>query len=39
MHQQLIYADAPRAKLPVTENLAGRIINLPSSPQLKDLLK
>ena len=39
MHQQLIYADAPRAKLPVTENLAGRIINLPSSAQLKDLLR
>ena len=39
MHQQLIYADAPRAKLPVTENLAGRIINLPSSAQLKDLLQ
>ena len=39
MHQQVMYADAPRAKLPITEDFAGRIINLPSSPHLKDLLQ
>ena len=35
----LLYADAPRAKLPITEDFAGRIINLPSSAHLKDLLQ
>ena len=39
MHKQVMYADAPRAKLPITEDFAGRIINLPSSPQLEDLLQ
>ena len=39
MHKQVMYADAPRAKLPITEDLAGRIINLPSSAHLKDLLQ
>ena len=39
MHQQVMYAQAPRAKLPITEDYAGRIINLPSSPHLEDLLQ
>ena len=39
MHKQVMYADAPRAKLPITEDFAGRIINLPSSAHLKDLLQ
>ncbi len=39
MHQQVMYADSPRAKLPITEDFADRIINLPSSAHLKDLLQ
>ena len=39
MHQQVMYEQAPRAKLPITEDYAGRIINLPSSPHLEDLLQ
>ena len=34
MHQLPMYKDNPRAPLPVTESLAGRIVNLPSSPFL-----
>ncbi|HWL03527.1 MAG TPA: LegC family aminotransferase [Xanthobacteraceae bacterium] len=34
MHQLSIYADHPRADLSVTENLARRILNVPSSPFL-----
>ena len=34
MHQLPMYKDNPRAALPVTESLAGRILNLPSSPFL-----
>ena len=34
MHELSIYAGNPRAPLPVTESLARRIINLPSSPFL-----
>lgn len=34
MHQLEIYADCPRAPLPVAEDLARRIINLPSSARL-----
>ena len=38
MHTLSIYADAPRARLPQTEALAQRIINLPSSAKLVELL-
>jgi aminotransferase in exopolysaccharide biosynthesis len=31
MHQLSIYADAPRGSLPITEDLADRLVNLPSS--------
>ncbi len=34
MHRLEIYADAPRAALPVTEDLAARIVNIPSSAEL-----
>ena len=34
MHRLPMYADHPRAPLPVTESLAARIINVPSSPFL-----
>lgn len=34
MHQLPMYRDAARAPLPVTESLARRIVNLPSSPFL-----
>ncbi len=34
MHQLAMYRDNPRATLPVTESLALRIVNLPSSPFL-----
>ena len=34
MHELSIYAGNPRAPLPVTESLARRIVNLPSSPFL-----
>lgn len=34
MHQLPMYAENPRAALPVTEDLARRVINLPSSPFL-----
>lgn len=33
MHDLAIYSDAPRGSLAVTEDLAGRLVNLPSSPQ------
>lgn len=38
MHQLTHFADCPRAELPVTESLARRIINIPSSPQLMDAI-
>lgn len=34
MHQLNIYAECPRMPLPVTESLARRIVNIPSSPHL-----
>lgn len=34
MHRLAMYRDCPRASLPVTEDLVGRIINLPSSAAL-----
>jgi len=34
MHHLPMYEDNPRADLPVTDSLAGRIVNLPSSPFL-----
>ena len=34
LHQLPIFADTPRMDLPVTNNLANRIINLPSTPTL-----
>ncbi|MEC5396304.1 LegC family aminotransferase [Uliginosibacterium sp. H1] len=34
LHTLPMYADCPRAALPVAEALARRLINLPSSPQL-----
>lgn len=34
LHSLPIYADAPRAELPVTADLAARIVNLPSSAHL-----
>jgi len=34
MHRLTMYADNPRAPLPVTESLVQRIINIPSSPFL-----
>ena len=34
LHQLPIFYNCPSGKLPVTENQASRIINLPSSPQL-----
>ena len=39
MHRLSMYADAPRALLPNTESLAERIINLPSSAKLAELLQ
>jgi perosamine synthetase len=36
MHQLPMYASCPRADLSVAEGLAGRVINLPSSPKLAD---
>lgn len=36
MHRLPMYADCPRADLRVAESLAGRVINLPSSPKLAD---
>ena len=33
MHDLAIYSDAPRGSLAVTEDLAGRLVNLPSSPR------
>jgi perosamine synthetase len=37
MHKLPIYAGNPRDELPVTEDLAARIICLPSSPKLADV--
>lgn len=34
MHQLPMYRDCPSMALPVTEDLAGRLINIPSSPRL-----
>jgi perosamine synthetase len=34
LHRLPMFADCPRMPLPVTESLANRIINLPSSPRL-----
>jgi perosamine synthetase len=34
MHRLAMYAGNPRMELPVTESLAARIINVPSSPFL-----
>jgi len=34
MHQLPMYRDCPRMELSVTENLAARIVNVPSSPGL-----
>ena len=39
MHRLDIYAGNPRDDLPVTEDLAARILCLPSSPKLADLVK
>lgn len=39
MHQLAIYAGNPRDALPVTEDLAARIVCLPSSPKLADLVR
>ena len=39
MHRLSMYANAPRALLPHTESLAERIINLPSSAKLAELLQ
>ena len=39
MHRLSMYANAPRALLPHTESLAERIINLPSSAKLGELLQ
>jgi perosamine synthetase len=39
MHTLSMYADSPRALLPNTESLAERIINLPSSAKLAELLQ
>jgi perosamine synthetase len=36
LHQLPMYEDSPRAKLPVSVDLAARIINLPSSPFLAE---
>ena len=36
MHRLPMYAACPRADLRVAEDLAGRVINLPSSPRLAD---
>jgi perosamine synthetase len=36
MHRLPMYADCPRADLSIAEGLAGRVINLPSSPKLAD---
>lgn len=36
MHRLPMYAGCPRADLRVAEGLAGRVINLPSSPKLAD---
>lgn len=36
MHRLPMYASAPRADLSVAEDLEGRVINLPSSPNLAD---
>ena len=34
LHQLPMYAAAPRSALPVAEDQAQRLVNLPSSPQL-----
>ena len=34
LHQLPMYADTPRGALPVAEDQAARLVNLPSSPQL-----
>jgi perosamine synthetase len=34
VHELAMYAEAPRATLDVTNGLARRIVNLPSSPAL-----
>ncbi len=39
MHTLSMYAEAPRALLPNTESIAERIINLPSSAKLVELLQ
>ena len=36
MHRLPMYADAPRADLPISEDIEARVINLPSSPNLAD---
>jgi perosamine synthetase len=36
MHRLPMYRDCPRADLGVAEGMAGRVINLPSSPKLAD---
>lgn len=36
LHTLDIYADCPRANLEITNNLAGRIVNVPSSANLAD---
>ncbi|WP_286829423.1 MULTISPECIES: LegC family aminotransferase [Kordiimonas] len=38
MHTLPVYADAPRSALPITEDLAARIINVPSSAHLAGTL-
>ena len=37
MHQLPMFADCPRMELDITENIAARLINLPSSPFLYQL--
>jgi perosamine synthetase len=38
MHRLAVHADCPRVALPVTEDLAARIVCLPSSPKLAALI-
>lgn len=37
MHLLPMFADAPKMDLPVTESLAARLINIPSSATLGDI--
>lgn len=35
LHRLPMYADCPRRPLPVSEEIAGRLVNLPSTPRMK----